>query len=280
MDAEGGVSGIRRNAAALVDSLVANSNRKPKSLAGISAGLRTATELKVGESALDAVADVLRLPLAAWVPDTSNPYALPQADSYARSRGWPAELLEFWWSRHAALKMPLYIRCRFEHLPFVAQLEDKRHRQPIPISREQARVTAVIRELGVTAFAVVPLHMSKGQVAMIAWAGNRDPHELQATIAGIEGDLLAIGHHFMRIANRTLRNGATELSRRLTPREWDCARTLAQGYREAEIADIIGISKLTVRYHLDNVVEKFGCKTRTQAIALLAQLGLLGPIDV
>ena len=81
----------------------------------------------------------------------------------------------------------------------------------------------------------------------------------------------------MRIASRSLPSKVDERSR-LTPREWDCARTLAQGYREAEIADIIGISKLTVRYHLDNIVKKFGCKTRAQAIALLAQLGLLGPI--
>jgi DNA-binding CsgD family transcriptional regulator len=64
----------------------------------------------------------------------------------------------------------------------------------------------------------------------------------------------------------------------LTPREWDCARTLAQGYREAEIAELIGIKQVTVRFHLDNIVQKFGCKTRTQAVALLAQLGLLGPI--
>src|SRR5580658_2177476 len=85
-------------------------------LGAILAQVRAATDLKDGEAALDAVADVLGLPLVCWVPDTSHPYVLPEADAYARSRGWPQELLEFWQSCHAALKMPLYIRCRFETL--------------------------------------------------------------------------------------------------------------------------------------------------------------------
>jgi DNA-binding CsgD family transcriptional regulator len=247
------------------------------SLGDILTQVRTATDLKGGEAALDAVADVLGLPLVSWVPDTSHPYALPEADAYARSRGWPQELLDFWQSRHAALKMPLYIRCRFESLPFVASPDDRRHRDTAPVSREQTRITTVIRGMGVTSFAVVPLHMAKGQVAMVVWAGKRGTGEVCELMSGIEGDLLAIGHHFMRVATHSLQSAVDERSR-LTPREWDCARTLAQGYREAEIASIIGISKLTVRFHLDNVVEKFGCKTRAQAIALLAQLGLLGPI--
>ena len=99
-------------------------------------------------------------------------------------------------------------------------------------------------------------------------------------IAGLEGDLLALGYHFMRIVRHEL-GGETRVAEersRLTPREWDCIRTLAQGYREVEIGDLMGISKVTVRFHLDNVVHKFGCRTRSQAVALLGQLGLLGSI--
>ena len=47
-----------------------------------------------------------------------------------------------------------------------------------------------------------------------------------------------------------------------------------------EIAEVTGISKSTVRFHLDNVVEKFGCRDRIQAVAIAAQLGLLGPVGV
>jgi DNA-binding CsgD family transcriptional regulator len=264
--------------AAVVDQLVGEVSEAREALEGILADLRAATDLKAGEAALDAVADLLGLPWACWVPDTSHPYELPQMDAYARAHGWPDELLKLWWSRHAALKMPFYIRCRFEQLPFLVSLG---HRHQLDrASREQTQITELIHRMGVTTLLVVPLHLSKGQVAIIVWAGNRKVDELTRVLTGIEGDLLAIGHRFMRIASHSLKtvaDGVNERSR-LTPREWDCVRTLAQGYREAEIANLIGIKKATVRFHLDNVVDKFGCKTRAQAAALLGQLGLLGPI--
>jgi DNA-binding CsgD family transcriptional regulator len=259
-------------------SLAGEASEAREALEGILADLRAATNLKAGEAALDAVAVLLGLPWACWVPDTSHPYELPQMDAYARAHGWPDELLKLWWSRHAALKMPFYIRCRFEQLPFLVSL-DHRH-QFDRASREQTQITEFIHRMGVTTLLVVPLHLSKGQVAIIVWAGNRKVDELTRVLTGIEGDLLAIGHRFMRIVSHSLNSdadGANERSR-LTPREWDCVRTLAQGYREAEIANLIGIKKATVRFHLDNVVDKFGCKTRAQAAALLGQLGLLGPI--
>jgi len=259
-------------------SLAGEVSEAREALEGILADLRAATNLKAGEAALDAVAVLLGLPWACWVPDTSHPYELPQMDAYARAHGWPDELLKLWWSRHAALKMPFYIRCRFEQLPFLVSL-DHRH-QFDRASREQTQITELIHRMGVTTLLVVPLHLSKGQVAIIVWAGNRKVDELTRVLTGIEGDLLAIGHRFMRIVSHSLNSdadGANERSR-LTPREWDCVRTLAQGYREAEIANLIGIKKATVRFHLDNVVDKFGCKTRAQAAALLGQLGLLGPI--
>jgi DNA-binding CsgD family transcriptional regulator len=269
---------MKMGACAVIDPLVGEVNEAREGLEGILTDLRTAADLKAGEAALDAVAELLGLPWACWVPDTSHPYELPQMDAYARAHGWPDELLKLWWSRHAALKMPFYIRCRFEQLPFLISL-DHRH-QFERACREQTQITELIHRMGVTTLLVVPLHLSKGQVAIIVWAGNRKVDVLTRVLTGIEGDLLAIGHRFMRIASHSLNstlNGVNERSR-LTPREWDCVRTLAQGYREAEIANLIGIKKATVRFHLDNVVDKFGCKTRAQAVALLGQLGLLGPI--
>ena len=99
-------------------------------------------------------------------------------------------------------------------------------------------------------------------------------------LAQISGELLAIGHLFMRSYDAEFGQdqSVVEEKSRLTLREWDCLRMLALGYREAEAAELLHISKSTLRFHIENVVRKFGCKNRTHAIAMAAQLGLLGPI--
>src|SRR5882724_2453796 len=81
--------------------------------------MHSAQDLAAGEDALDKIADALDMPWPCWVYDVSYPYFCPHQDSYSRRRDWPDELLDMWWSRHVALKMPFYIRCRVEHLPFV-----------------------------------------------------------------------------------------------------------------------------------------------------------------
>jgi DNA-binding CsgD family transcriptional regulator len=239
--------------------------------------LHSVHTLDVGEEAIDGVAKLLGMPWACWSPDTSRPYTCPHSEDYSRSRGWPTELLELWQTRHTALKMPFYIRCRFEHLPFVTALDGRNNQRTSP---EYLQVDRLVHGLGITTMLTVPLHLPKGQVAMLNWAGNRKKDVLQTMLHTIEGELLALGHNFMRIYMNQigLKSGSTEERARLTPREWDCLRSLAQGYREAEVADLLGILKTTVRFHLDNVVTKFGCRNRTQAVALAAQLGLLGPI--
>ena len=251
-------------------------------LESVAGELHRAQELSVGEAVLDKIADALDMPWPTWVFDISYPYFCPHQDSYSRRRNWPDNLLKMWWSQHAALKMPFLIRCRVEHLPFVTVLNRKSTQTTPRISRELKLANELIAAIGITSMLTVPLHLPKGQIAMLTWAGNCDPRELNDILAEITGPLLAVGHNFMRIYKSQIgTSGRSPNERtRLTPREWDCMRTLAQGYRDAEIAKVAGISKATVRFHLDNVVEKFGCRDRIQAVAIAAQLGLLGPVGL
>src|SRR6266404_5762374 len=253
-----------------------------QALEAVAWDIHSAQELADGEAALDKIADALDMPWPCWVYDVSYPYFCPHQDSYSRRRDWPVELLDMWWSRHVALKMPFLIRCRVEHLPFVTVLNHKSRRPSARISREHQLVNELMASIGITSMLTVPLHLPKGQIAMLTWGGNCDPKELNDVLGRITGHLLAVGHNFMRIYKSQIgKSRASSAERvRLTPREWDCLRTLAQGYRDLEIAEVTGISKATVRFHLDNVVEKFGCRDRIQAVAIAAQLGLLGPVGV
>ena len=261
--------------------LPANTNKNVcEALHEIARSMHNAKTLSAGEAATDKIAEALDMPLPYWVFDVAHPYYCRRQDEYSRNRGWPDNVMELWWSQHAALKMPHFIRCRFEHLPFVTRFDKRPGRRSSRATSEKQRLNELVLELGVTSMLTVPLHLPRGQVAMLSWAGGRDPEELNALLGCITGHLLTVGHNFMRIykAEASEAQASSEEYARLTPREWDCLRTLAQGYRETEVARVTGISKATVRYHLNNVVQKFGCKHRIQAVAIAAQLGLLGPV--
>jgi LuxR family quorum sensing-dependent transcriptional regulator len=61
----------------------------------------------------------------------------------------------------------------------------------------------------------------------------------------------------------------------LTARERDCLAFMADGRRDREISDLLGISEQTVRFHIDNARRKLGAANRAQAIARLANRRML-----
>jgi DNA-binding NarL/FixJ family response regulator len=69
------------------------------------------------------------------------------------------------------------------------------------------------------------------------------------------------------------RDGAP--SGKLTPRELDVLRLLAEGFQHEEIGRRLGISSETVRTHLRKASDRLGATTRTQAVATALRLGLI-----
>jgi len=61
----------------------------------------------------------------------------------------------------------------------------------------------------------------------------------------------------------------------LSDRERDSLAFMADGRRDKEIADLLGITEATVRFHIDNARRKLGARNRAQAVARLANLRLL-----
>jgi len=69
------------------------------------------------------------------------------------------------------------------------------------------------------------------------------------------------------------RDGAP--SGKLTERELDVLRLLAEGLQHEEIGRRLGISSETVRTHLRKASDRLGATTRTQAVATALRLGLI-----
>jgi DNA-binding CsgD family transcriptional regulator len=229
------------------------------------------------QAAIEEVADLLGMRWCWWTPDAAYPYDCEPATQFSKSRGWPKELMGIWRKHRIGLYSPIYIRSRFENLPFVSHpdLRDRQHS-----CAGYAKANQILLELGVRSMLHVPVHLPKGRVGLVNWAGDCDLIEIRGLLPHVAGELLAIGNLFMRnfAAHRGECETALEEQARLTVREWDCLRMLALGFREAEAAELLSISKSTLRFHIENVVRKFGCKNRTHAVAMAAQLGLLGPV--
>jgi DNA-binding CsgD family transcriptional regulator len=61
-----------------------------------------------------------------------------------------------------------------------------------------------------------------------------------------------------------------DLKNELTKREAECMRWIGFGKLDREIAEIVGITERTVRFHARNAKKKLGAATRLEAIAKLA----------
>lgn len=75
--------------------------------------------------------------------------------------------------------------------------------------------------------------------------------------------------------DRAHRNGGRPLS----AREREVLGHLAEGMSGAEIAKELVLSPETVRTHVRNAMDKLGASTRSQAVALALEQGLIGELD-
>ena len=61
----------------------------------------------------------------------------------------------------------------------------------------------------------------------------------------------------------------------LTPREIDVLELLAEGLPNKSIAERLGISDQTIKFHVASIFAKLGASNRTQAVRLAVRRGLL-----
>ncbi len=62
----------------------------------------------------------------------------------------------------------------------------------------------------------------------------------------------------------------------LTPRERECLDRIAQGFTDVEIGRQLYLGRNTIKSHLSSLYRKLDARSRTHAVSLAWQCGLLG----
>jgi RNA polymerase sigma factor (sigma-70 family) len=111
---------------------------------------------------------------------------------------------------------------------------------------------------------------------------DAEPEHLIAAIRLVAtGDSLLAPAPTRRLIEERARHegSADEVLAKLTPREQDVFRLLAQGLSNSEIAAELVVSDATVKTHVASVLQKLDLRDRAQAIVLAYESGLVRPGD-
>ena len=138
-------------------------------------------------------------------------------------------------------------------------------------SKVQRRLFDEAAQFGVRYGRTIPLSAGQGCAAALTFAA--DDRDRTAFLARAErmSEILRVAAICFHAQVRHRADGATRLAA-LTPRERECLLWAMEGKSAWEIGRILGVSRRTAAFHLDNARFKLGAWTIPQAIAVFARL--------
>jgi len=98
---------------------------------------------------------------------------------------------------------------------------------------------------------------------------------IAAVRAAADGEMLVSSDMLARLLPRVTQRRATRVGHDLTAREREVLELLVDGTPNNELAERMGISRNTVRNHVQNLLNKLGVHSRLEAVALATREGLV-----
>jgi LuxR family transcriptional activator of conjugal transfer of Ti plasmids len=138
------------------------------------------------------------------------------------------------------------------------------------LSRPQQELLEDAARFGIACGFTVPIHDGRGPIAAVTFAA--DVHRGAAFSRRVEAhrqvlQLMAMFFHAhvrRKLSPDRVINGVS-----LSPREFECLEWAAQGKSAWEIGHILGITRRTAGFHLENAKAKLGVHSICQAVARL-----------
>ena len=160
---------------------------------------------------------------------------------------------------------PFEIFAREKRLPFL--VSDVRKDERFQGQPWEAMLSEPVREGD--AF-VTPIHTGGTLKGAAVFAG-RDIRD--SSVA--RSSLSVVAHAAFGRVNALQQGNRPRNMAALTARELDCLQMLARGMPDDQIARVVGISRRTVRYHVDHAKQKLGVNSRVHAVAAAVHRGMI-----
>ena len=122
---------------------------------------------------------------------------------------------------------------------------------------------------GIRSGFTIPIHDARGPVAAVTFAADEGQPQFERCIGEHGRVLQLMAMYFHAHARRKLAPDRVVDGVPLSPREFECLEWTAQGKSAWEIGRILGISRRTAAFHLDNAKAKLGVHSNCQAVARL-----------
>lgn len=138
--------------------------------------------------------------------------------------------------------------------------------KPDRLNRGAQEVLSFAADFGAKDGYMIPVPIFNGDVMIVSYQGERlERHpDVEAVLRGLAIYFGTEGQR--RIVKRKMRSG--EFSG-LTTRQLQILHLAALGYRNADIAEELGISFKTVVYHLGRARERLGARNTKEAVAII-----------
>lgn len=131
-------------------------------------------------------------------------------------------------------------------------------------------------ELGIVGGVTVPVHMPMSRVGAVGWVAINREVDVDQVLATHSNELRLAAHLFMGHVYRERPDAIVVLPHvSLSERELECLTWVAMGKTDADIAELIGRSPSTARFHVESAVSKLGVNNRTRAAAVASQMGMI-----
>jgi LuxR family transcriptional activator of conjugal transfer of Ti plasmids len=136
-------------------------------------------------------------------------------------------------------------------------------------SKPQQELFEEASRFGIRYGFTVPIHDCRGPTAAMTFASDERRPRFERTISEHARVLQLMAIYFHSHARRKLAPERTVNGVSLSPREFECLEWAARGKSAWEIGHILGISRRTAAFHLDNAKAKLGVRSICQAVACL-----------